>query len=80
MDLETIVTIYKWWTEGVKYCYWELERYEKSFTIKDCCCAMELELKTPWKLVWKPIENQAFWHYETILLSPHASKNEKYQI
>jgi hypothetical protein len=32
------------------------------------------------KTYWNPIENQAFWRYETILLSPHASKNEKYQI
>lgn len=76
MDLED-VTIYNGELKELNIAI-ENWRDEKSFTIKDCCHVMEL--KTSWELVWNPIKNQVFWHFETILLSPYASKNEKYQI
>ncbi len=41
-NLEDVVTIYNGELKEF-YCYWKLERYEKRFTIKDCCRAMELK-------------------------------------
>jgi hypothetical protein len=29
-----------------------------------------------WELIWDPIKDQAFWHHEIVVPSPHAKNNE----